>query len=374
MMSRTLLSADVEQVRERARSGNDAAGPAAGIDVVVPCYQYGHLLRGCVTSILTQRMDHIRVLIIDNASGDDSAEVAQELAAEDARVEVVARRRNLGLHASFNEGIDWASSAYFVVLCADDLLAPGALARAVAVMESHDEVAFAFGRAALVRPQDAMPRLQPDPLAASWQIVPGQEVLERFCRDGIDHVPGPSAVLARTGAQKRAGYYRSELPHSTDFEMWMRLARLGAVAKTEACQTVLRLHRYSRAGRAARDYTGARPPAMPWEDEAAFDSFFAHEGTALPDASRLHRLARRSVAERAYWAAVAHLCRGQFGAGAELLKFALTRRPSSTLLPPLSYLWRRDDAALRISEVLSGLVRWRRVPACCRGGTGTRAC
>ena len=41
-----------------------------GIDVVVPCYQYGRFLRECVDSILSQGIGDIRVLVIDNASTD----------------------------------------------------------------------------------------------------------------------------------------------------------------------------------------------------------------------------------------------------------------------------------------------------------------
>ena len=118
----------------------------SGVDVLVPNYQYGHYLRGCVESILAQDLADIRVLIIDNASTDDSVEVAQQLAMEDSRVELVARRRNLGSHASFNEGIDWARSEYFMIMCADDRAAPGAFARAVGIMDRHPEVGLAYGQ------------------------------------------------------------------------------------------------------------------------------------------------------------------------------------------------------------------------------------
>jgi hypothetical protein len=96
---------------------------------------------------------------------------------------------------------------------------------------------------------------------------------------------------------------------------------------------------------------------MPWEDEAAFEWFFAHEGGSLTQAARLHRLAKRRVPERAYWAAVAHLCRGQPALSRELLKFAFTRRPVTAILPPLGYLFRRHDAAERIAECLSEVMR-----------------
>jgi glycosyltransferase involved in cell wall biosynthesis len=95
-------------------SQDEKDGPPASVGVAIPRYQYGRFLRDCVASALTQGIRDLRVLIVGNASTDDSVEVAQQLVAEDRRVEVVVRRRNLGHHASFNEAIDWASSKYFV--------------------------------------------------------------------------------------------------------------------------------------------------------------------------------------------------------------------------------------------------------------------
>src|SRR5215471_13341349 len=49
--------------------------------------------------------------------------------------------------ATYNEGIDWVSADYMLLLSADDYLLPGALDRAAAVLDAHLEVGFVFGRA-----------------------------------------------------------------------------------------------------------------------------------------------------------------------------------------------------------------------------------
>lgn len=319
----------------------------ASVDVAVPCYQYGALLRDCVTSILTQRdVDSLRVLIIDNASTDNSLEVAHQLAAEDRRVNVVAHAINLGQHASFNEGIDWASSDYFMLLCADDLLAPGALARAVSVMEHHPHVNLAYGRALFVTQQESLPALEQASLQGDWRVFSGRDLLRRFCGSGRCHIPGPTAVV-RTSAQKQAGHYRPELPHTDDFEMWMRLACLGDIAETDAVQGVARIHAANRCS-TVRD-------VHLWDlnFEAAFESFFAKEGASLPEAGQLHRMARRTLGDRAYWSAMASFVRGDGRLGWSLLKYAFARRPASTVLPPVGYLFKRADALDRIRGALS---------------------
>ena len=65
------------------------------VDVVVPCYNYGRFLEACVGSVLEQSVRDLRVLIIDDASSDDSLSVARKLAEADPRVSVIAHSQNL---------------------------------------------------------------------------------------------------------------------------------------------------------------------------------------------------------------------------------------------------------------------------------------
>src|SRR3954452_7363432 len=49
------------------------------VGVVIPCYNYGRYLEGCVASVLSQPGVRVEVIIIDDASSDGSAEVARRL-------------------------------------------------------------------------------------------------------------------------------------------------------------------------------------------------------------------------------------------------------------------------------------------------------
>ena len=323
----------------------------ASVDVLVPCYQYGRFLRECVESVLVQDIRDLRVLIIDNASTDDSLEVARRLSAEDSRVGVVAHARNLGHLASFNEGIDWASSDYFMILCADDLLAPACLSRAVSFMERFPDVNMTFGLSLPISSTDAIPMIEHTSQSEQWRIIPGETLLEGLCRTGR---PDPSQVIidltttvVRTSAQKRAGYYREELPHTADLEMWLRFSCFGHAAETRAVQALRRYHSQARSA--------SLSDVQMWDlySEAAFESFFANEGALLPNSTRLHRIARRALADRAYWGSIANLLRGNTPLALRLWKFAISREPSAIVVPPIRYLLRRQDAFSHIGQVIS---------------------
>jgi glycosyltransferase involved in cell wall biosynthesis len=282
---------------------------------------------------LTQEIDELRVLIVDNASTDNSVNVARQLAAEDRRVNLVLRSTNCGPHASFNEGVDWASADYFMVLCADDLLAPGCVARAVSVMKQHPQISFAYGTDVHAREGEALPVIYPECLKPNWRITTGRQFIEDRCRNP-EHYIAAGMVLVRTAAQKRAGHYRPELPHTDDFEMLLRLACLGDVAWTPAVQGIKRMHGANRTA----DFLAERTRDL-IERLNAIESFFTREGSSLAKASLLRKLGRRSVAERAYWCGAKDLCRGRKSA-VGLLKLALSLSPAMAVLPPVNYLFR----------------------------------
>jgi glycosyltransferase involved in cell wall biosynthesis len=268
----------------------------ARVDIAVPCYNYGRFLGDCAGSILSQSHKDLRLLIIDNASTDDSLAVARAIAAGDDRVEILAHPKNLGPHASYNAGVDWASGDYFLLLDADDLLTPGSLERSVAIMEANPDITFVHGRElCLPLAPGEQPAFDPEPASPGWEIIGGHEYILRRCRDPQNTIGSPT-VLRRVSAQKQIGHYRASLPYTDDFEMWLRLATLGRAAETTAAQGIRRLHG-AQATEAYREV-----PARDFiQHMAAFDSFFANEGASLPDAGKLHRFVRRTIAVNALW-------------------------------------------------------------------------
>jgi glycosyltransferase involved in cell wall biosynthesis len=315
------------------------------VDVIVPCYQYGRYLPDCVGSILSQEAD-LRVLIIDNASTDNSLEVANELAARDARVEVLTRKKNLGRHASYNEGIDWVSAEYFALVDADDLLAPGCLKRASTFMEQHPDLSFTYGyELRMSFPAGVVPAATQDHSPTSWEITGGTDFIRAMCRNAICHV-GPTSVIRRTSAQRKIGHHRPELRYTDDLEIFLRLASVGDVGYTSSTQSIRRMHDSQLSG-----YYDGFPARDFAEREAAFNSFFLHEGSRIADAEGLHRRAIQRICDQAYWSGVSHLCRRQPRTGWELLSYVWARRPASFLIPPVSHFFMMDSPLTRLLEV-----------------------
>jgi glycosyltransferase involved in cell wall biosynthesis len=261
------------------------------VDVVIPCYKYGHFLRECVGSVLSQAGVEVRVLILDDASPDDTEAVGSELARQDPRVTFRKHRVNRGHIDTYNEGLDWADGEYALLLSADDVLAPGALGRAAHVMDTHPEVGFTYGRAIKTcRPGETVPGDD-----HGYRVLAGSEFLQSICATGENVVDTPTAVV-RTRVRKIVGGYRKELPHTGDMEMWLRFAAHGAVGFLDADQAYYRLHGQSMSVqfRHVSDFI---------QRKAAFDSLFREHLHRIEGGSELQRLADRALAEHAFWTA-----------------------------------------------------------------------
>ncbi len=290
------------------------------VDVIVPCYRYAHYLRGCVESVLTQSVTDVRILIIDDASPDNTAEVAEELVARDSRVQFRKHEVNRGHIATYNEGLDWVEGDFTVLLSADDLLAPGSLSRALHLFDSHPKVGLVYGKGILFRAEPP-PWIGPVPEHCGWKILEGTEFLESCCSDGVNPVCTPTAIT-RTRLQKQLGGYRKDLPHSGDMEMWMRFAAHSQVGILDADQAYYRLHEVNMS----RAYYAS--PLADWKQrQEAFATVFREQGMAVAESVRLEQKSNLSLAWAAFWEANKAFEVGDPDRCQELLDFALELDP-----------------------------------------------
>jgi glycosyltransferase involved in cell wall biosynthesis len=293
----------------------------SSIDVIVPCYRYGHFLRECVESILTQSGPSVRVLIIDDASPDNTSEVATDLAKADSRVTFLRHSANRGHIATYNEGIEWASSDYLLILSADDYLLPGALERATNLMNAHPEVAFVFGNAIRLDPSGTEQPIRTVEGSADSRVLDGHRFID-IC--GVSNIVVTSTAVVRTKLAQKVGGYRPELPHSGDLEMWLRLAAHGSVGMVKTYQGVYRRH----PSNMSLGYMADGCISEFKQRQAALDCFFQTCDHLLPNAKHLQRRLYRSLARTALGVAGQAVDEGHIETSQRLSSFALRLCPS----------------------------------------------
>ena len=266
------------------------------VSVVIPCYRYGHYLEDAVSSVLDdQEGVDVRVLVIDDASPDDSAAVARAIAARRPQVDVIVHDVNRGNIATFNEGLlEWADGDYCLLMSADDRATPGALSRARDLLDAHPEVGFVYGRALWVTDGTPLPAARTS--GRGWSVWSGQEWLEHRFRQAENPITSPEIVV-RTSLQRRVGGYDPQLPKAADMEIYMRLAAHAHVGFIRGVdQAYYRLHGENMS-------TSVTPLMDLRQRRSVFELVLARYGERLVDQDRLADLVHRQLGREALWAA-----------------------------------------------------------------------
>jgi len=127
------------------KGGPDLVPGGPAVSLVITCYNYGHFLAECVDSVLGQTYRDFEIIIVNDGSTDDTAEVAAEIARSNPETRItVLNIDNVGFPESRNIGITNASGRYIMPLDADDKLAPTYLEETVRLLDEKPEVAVAY--------------------------------------------------------------------------------------------------------------------------------------------------------------------------------------------------------------------------------------
>ena len=120
----------------------DAACVPCRVSTIVPARNYGRFLGATLDGILAQAVDDLEVIVVDDGSTDDTAEV---VAGYGARVRYARQPVRLGSGAAANLGVRLSTGEFLAFLDADDLWADDKLPRQLAVLQGDSRIDAVFG-------------------------------------------------------------------------------------------------------------------------------------------------------------------------------------------------------------------------------------
>lgn len=83
------------------------------VSVILPVYNGEKYLEQSIRSVLDQTYENLELIIVDDASTDNSLYIAQNLAREDSRIRIITNSENLKLPKSLNKGFEDANGEYY---------------------------------------------------------------------------------------------------------------------------------------------------------------------------------------------------------------------------------------------------------------------
>jgi glycosyltransferase involved in cell wall biosynthesis len=98
------------------------------ISIIIPCFNAAGLLPRAIDSVVQQGIADVEIIVVDDASLDDSVAVAEGLARRHPGIVIIAQKLNAGPAAARNVGLAAATGRLVGFLDADDAYAPGAFA------------------------------------------------------------------------------------------------------------------------------------------------------------------------------------------------------------------------------------------------------
>ncbi|MDI9313503.1 MAG: glycosyltransferase family 2 protein [Hydrotalea sp.] len=105
------------------------------VSVIMPAFNAAYYIGQSISSILAQSYHHLELLIIDDASTDNTLKIVQHYQAQDQRIKIIRHDRNLGAGATRQTGITNARGEYILWQDADDYSSPDRLQILLAVLQ-----------------------------------------------------------------------------------------------------------------------------------------------------------------------------------------------------------------------------------------------
>ena len=133
----------------------------------MPCRNAGPFLQAAVESVLAQK-ECLELLLADGGSTDGSLQLLEDLAVVDPRLRIISRSDN-GPADALNKAFRAARGTLIGWLNADDLMPPGALARAVSALGAHPEWLMVYGEGEEFNEQTGLVQRYPTlPAGVCW--------------------------------------------------------------------------------------------------------------------------------------------------------------------------------------------------------------
>jgi glycosyltransferase involved in cell wall biosynthesis len=204
----------------------DASSPC--VSVVLPTYNNSAWIRESLASILDQTYRDIEVLVVDDASTDDSAKIVASF--DDPRIRYWRHPVNRGIFPTLDEGIGRARGLLIAFYHSDDLYDSEILAREVAYLDEHPEVGAVFAIDTFINPEgQEYGRLELPVEFRGARPLTYPEVLNGILRYGNVFIRGQTSLVRRS-VYEEVGSYDPQYDLRADLDMWLRIAAVTPIA------------------------------------------------------------------------------------------------------------------------------------------------
>jgi glycosyltransferase involved in cell wall biosynthesis len=217
------------------------------VSIILPNYNYARYLDERIQSLLHQTYTDFELIIVDDASTDNSLEVIRKYT-HDSRVKTLFFEQNSGLpYKRWNNGADLAQGKYILFAGADDHCEPTLVEKLVEKLEQNPEVGLAYSQSMRINSEGRVR----GSLKTRTDELDRQRWTHDYVNNGKDEcrylvvkntIPNASAVLLRRSVFEEAGQFDASLRLSADWMLWAKILMISDIAFVAEPLNYFRLH------------------------------------------------------------------------------------------------------------------------------------
>ncbi|MDP3704048.1 MAG: glycosyltransferase [Candidatus Omnitrophota bacterium] len=206
------------------------------ISVVIPTYNRAGMLSEAIESVLAQGYTNWELIIVDDGSADQTAEVAANVQRQYPMVRYL-RQDPQGQFAALNTGTRLARGEYVALLDDDDHWLPDKLSVQLTHLQAHPEWAFVYSLMWVEDPTGLTTHTKP--------AVRGEDTFEAL----LSHNFVPMSALVRRSCLEQIGGFDGTLARAGDYDLWLRLAARYPFGSTPEPLAIFRRHGHNKTAR-----------------------------------------------------------------------------------------------------------------------------
>ncbi len=189
----------------------------AKIAVIVTAHNYGKFLRKCLNSVLNQTAKDYEIVIVDDASTDETPQIIEEFKEKFGSKLKTVRTNGVGLAAASNAGIELSDSDYIIRLDADDWFDENILLVESHYLDTHQNIEMVYS--------DYYTADAAGNIIEHHRYMRANDELKL-----LDRSPLASGAMYKKACWAELSGYNSELHHQEDFDYWIRFVNRFNVA------------------------------------------------------------------------------------------------------------------------------------------------
>ena len=224
------------------------------VSVIVPCYNFGHLLQETLESLQRQTFLEWECIVIDDGSTDNTSAVANSFVTKDPRY-VYIFQENAGLSAARNTGINAARGAFIQLLDADDFLGDEKLLEHYDILSNRTDIDIVYSEVRYFKSNQ--PDIHYYTLNGGvnpWMVEFKDH--EQFCFNLIEqNLFAVNCAFYRKSIVNDCGLFNTKLKSVEDWEFWIRCAIAGKrflFKRDEKSIALVRIHNSSMSNNLKR--------------------------------------------------------------------------------------------------------------------------